>query len=69
MVGFDDIFGADFTSPPLTTVRTPLAELGALAVRRVLAVLDDRELDADEQRRPLATELVLRGSTGRIGKP
>lgn len=24
IVGFDDIFGADFTTPPLTTVRSPL---------------------------------------------
>jgi LacI family transcriptional regulator len=69
VVGFDDIFGADFTSPPLTTVRTPLAQLGALAVRRVLGLLDNREVDAEDQRRPLVTELVLRGSTGRIGTP
>ncbi len=34
IVGFDDIFGADFTTPPLTTVRSPLGECGSGAATR-----------------------------------
>jgi LacI family transcriptional regulator len=63
IVGFDDIFGSDFTSPPLTTVRTPLDVIGQLAVDRALDLIDQVEFDADAAP-PLATELIVRGSTG-----
>lgn len=69
VVGFDDIFGADFTSPTLTTVRTPLAQMGELAVRRILHRLERIDSQAEpgrfEQER-LDTELIIRRSTGRI---
>ncbi|MBD8079393.1 substrate-binding domain-containing protein [Cellulosimicrobium arenosum] len=42
VVGFDDTFVATLSSPPLTTVRTDLAQLGARAVDRLLAALDAR---------------------------
>ncbi len=64
IVGFDDIFGSDFTSPPLTTVRTPLGVVGELAVRRILQLVDDDEASDDSPSPQLATELVVRGSTG-----
>lgn len=62
IVGFDDIFGADFTTPGLTTVRSPLDRAGAAAVRSLVALLDQEGADAIE---PLTTRLVVRGSTGR----
>jgi LacI family transcriptional regulator len=62
IIGFDDIFGSDFTSPPLTTVRTPLAQLGANAVRRVLGDMAHVSRPAGEGE-PLVTELLIRGST------
>ena len=37
LVGFDDLPLSRWTSPPLTTVRQPLAEMAATAVRLVLA--------------------------------
>lgn len=60
IVGFDDIFGSDFTSPPITTIRTPLDLAGEEAVHRVLAALG-----ADDVRQPrrVSAEFVLRGST------
>ena len=61
IIGFDDIFGSDFTSPPLTTIRTPLAQLGARAVRRVLDAIEEVETQPGTE--PLVTELVIRGST------
>jgi DNA-binding LacI/PurR family transcriptional regulator len=36
LVGIDDIPGAEYTEPPLTTVHWPKRELGVLAVRRLL---------------------------------
>lgn len=56
LIGFDDIFGSDFISPPLTTIRMPLFEAGRRAVRAIL--------DADGTDGLLPTELVLRASTG-----
>jgi LacI family transcriptional regulator len=64
IIGFDDIFGADFTSPPLTTIRSPLATIGELAVGRVLDLLTPGDALAALPRPNIVTELVVRGSTG-----
>ncbi|WP_345714279.1 LacI family DNA-binding transcriptional regulator, partial [Kineococcus glutinatus] len=61
VVGFDDLALAAWASPPLTTVRQPLAEMGALAARTVLALAGGEE--ADNPRVELATSLVVRDST------
>jgi len=64
IVGFDDIFGADFTTPPLTTVRSPLGECGSGAATWLLDVLNGNGEPAGTLR--METELVLRGSSGRL---
>ncbi|RAX46297.1 LacI family transcriptional regulator [Arthrobacter sp. AQ5-06] len=64
IVGFDDIFGADFTTPPLTTVRSPMAECGTEAATLLLDVLHGTEHPVSTLR--VETELVLRGSSGRL---
>ncbi|GAB7192992.1 LacI family DNA-binding transcriptional regulator [Kineococcus sp. NUM-3379] len=61
IVGFDDLALAAWASPPLTTVRQPLAEMGALAARTVLAMASGE--DTDNPRVELATSLVVRDST------
>jgi LacI family transcriptional regulator len=74
IVGFDDIFGADFTTPPLTTVRSPLGECGSGAATLLLDLLhgglphSDLLHGAGEPAATLRveTELVLRGSSGRL---
>jgi LacI family transcriptional regulator len=60
IIGFDDIFGSDFTTPPITTVRTPLDVVGEEAVHRILAALGDDE--APEPRR-IGAQFVRREST------
>jgi LacI family transcriptional regulator len=60
IVGFDDIFGSDFTSPPITTIRTPLDLAGEEAVHRVLAALGD---DAVPEPRLVSAQFVERAST------
>ncbi|WP_026923821.1 LacI family DNA-binding transcriptional regulator [Glycomyces arizonensis] len=61
VVGFDDLPESRWTSPPLTTVRQPLAEMGALAARTILEVAAGNDLDTP--RLELATEMVVREST------
>ena len=64
IVGFDDIFGADFTTPPLTTVRSPLGECGSRAATLLLDMLLGHDGPAGAVR--VDTELVVRGSSGRL---
>ena len=61
MVSFDDVALAEYLRPPLTTVRMPLAELGAAAVDALLEQLDGGEpRDVVVETRP---EVVVRAST------
>ena len=61
VVGFADLPQACWSSPPLTTVRQPLSEMGMLAVRTVLRLLNDEHLESPKVE--LATEVVVRDST------
>jgi len=61
VVGFDDTQVARLTSPRLTTVRQPLREMGAVALRTALRLAAGEKLDSHHVE--LATELVVRGST------
>lgn len=63
IIGFDDIFGADFTTPGLTTVRAPMETCGIEAATLLLRALRDPQ-EAPSTRH-IDTELVVRGSTGR----
>lgn len=65
ILGFDNIFGSDFTTPPLSTIRSPLRELGAAALQGVLDAVD--KVETMQGTAALPTELVIRGSTGRCG--
>jgi len=65
VVGFDDIPTTAWMSPPLTTVRQPLAEMAALAVRTVLSPTPA----SAHRRAELPTELVIRASTARPRRP
>lgn len=61
IIGFDDVFGADLTTPPLTTIRVPSDGSGSSAAREVFALLDGESAREPES---LAATLVVRGSTG-----
>jgi DNA-binding LacI/PurR family transcriptional regulator len=62
IVGFDDIAQAALTSPPLTTVRQPLAQLASMAVG-MLAEQQDQPGAGVPTALEVATELVIRGTT------
>ncbi|SIO84592.1 LacI family DNA-binding transcriptional regulator [Nocardiopsis sp. JB363] len=61
VVGFDDLPEARWSSPPLTTVRQPLADMGRMAVRTIQRIVRDENIESS--RIELATQLVVRDST------
>jgi len=63
VAGFDDTDISQATEPMLTTVRQPLAELGRMAVTMLVRMIERHQLDARHVE--LATDLVVRDSTGR----
>ena len=62
LVGFDDIPLSRWMSPPLTSVRQPLAEMAGTAVRLVLSHWEG--IGQEDRSVELATTLVVRESTG-----
>jgi len=66
VVGFDDVPEAQWAVPALTTIRQPIAEMGAVAVRLLMQVPELGPIsDArDINRVDLPTSLVVRNSTG-----
>ena len=62
ITGWDDLPLAELVSPPLTTVRQPMRELGALTARRLLAGI--RHADDYPPDVVLNTELIIRASCG-----
>jgi LacI family transcriptional regulator len=61
VVGFDDLPMCEWLSPPLTTVRQPLEEMGRTAARTLLQLLNGQPLLTP--RIELATQLRVRHST------
>ena len=64
VTGFDDIDLAQATSPMLTTVRQPLAEMGRMAVSLLIRLLEGHQVEARHVE--LATDLIIRASTGPV---
>ena len=61
VVGFDDLPVSRWFSPPLTTVRQPLAEMGRTAAAMLAEMIERRQPLGRQVE--LATELVVRSST------
>jgi LacI family transcriptional regulator len=64
IVGFDDTQIAPMASPPLTTIRQPLREMGGVALRTALRLAAGEKIDSHHVE--LATTLVVRGSTAPV---
>ncbi|TDC78600.1 LacI family DNA-binding transcriptional regulator [Actinomadura sp. 7K507] len=64
VVGYDDIFGADFCSPPLTTLAGQFEESGRTAVDMLLAMRDRHGVRPPRDRVILPSHLAIRRSTG-----
>jgi LacI family transcriptional regulator, galactose operon repressor len=61
VVGFDDVSFSRFLTPPLTTVRAPIEQVGREAVRQLVRLIRDGTSDPEVL---LPTELVIRQSCG-----
>jgi LacI family transcriptional regulator len=61
VVGFDDSLFARILTPPLTTVRSPIEQVGREAARQLIRLVRGEVVEA---RRVLPTELVIRQSCG-----
>ena len=61
VVGFDDMPFAGHFNPPLTTVHTPLLDIGAEAARILLEQIEEADLPPRTQK--LRPELIVRAST------
>ncbi|MDP9764474.1 LacI family DNA-binding transcriptional regulator [Deinococcus enclensis] len=59
LIGYDDLHSSAFCTPPLTTVRQPMYEMGFAAAEGILAALAGTPLPAPE----FAVQLVTREST------
>lgn len=62
LVGFDDLPGSSYTTPPLTTIRQPLHDIGRIATQALLGLINGERTPG--QVPPL--ELVVRETTRRI---
>lgn len=62
MVGFDDIDAANYITPPLTTVRQPIFELGKTAVESLLTLINEQP--EKPVQKILKVNLIVRESCG-----
>lgn len=62
VIGFDDVPSSQWMSPPLTTIRQPLKEMGRMATSMLLRMISGEVLEA--ARVELASSLVIRDSCG-----
>ena len=67
VVGFDDIPGAAFANPGLTTVRQPLVRMGEIAAQTLVNQIEEREEYVPEI--AIEPEFVVRDSTARVAAP
>jgi DNA-binding LacI/PurR family transcriptional regulator len=65
IVGCDDMFGADFCNPPLTTVSAPIEQAARVAVSILLSRLDPQS-NGVRNVATLSTHLTVRESTGPV---
>lgn len=63
-VGCDDVFGADFCNPPLTTLTTPIEQAGRVAASMLLSRLKHPVSPVTRRAVVLPTHLTIRESSG-----
>lgn len=66
VVGSDDLLYADMLSPPLTTIRQPVHDIGEAAIHTLLALLEDREPPSEHLLQQFEPQLIVRESTGPV---
>ena len=67
VIGFDDVPESRTTTPPLSTVRQPIQQMGATAIELLIALIDGTPVESTHVRLP--TTLVRRASTAPVPVP
>lgn len=62
LIGFDDLPGSLYTTPPLTTIRQPLYDMGLVATTALLGLIGGKPVDVELP----PVELVVRETTRRF---
>lgn len=65
IAGFDDLFVASYTDPPLTTVRQPMRRMGLLAMENLIKLMSGQETIVKIK---IKAELIVRESTATVSK-
>ena len=65
VLGFDDIYAAAFHNPALTTIRQPLFEMGKLAAKTLLKLLESNPDPSSSKVLTVEPTLIIRDSTAR----
>jgi DNA-binding LacI/PurR family transcriptional regulator len=60
LVGFDDLFFAAYTQPPLTTIRQPMRKMGCRAMELLLKLLAGKQIEGTIA---IEGQLIVRAST------
>jgi DNA-binding LacI/PurR family transcriptional regulator len=66
VVGFDDLFFASYTQPPLTTIRQPMRRMGQLAMESLFKLMSGAESVIQIK---VEAELIVRESTAPVNQP
>lgn len=64
VIGYDDTPEAEFSDPPLTTIRQPMEEIGRAATHLLIQMVEDRETTPNQIL--FDTELIVRSSCARL---
>ena len=64
VVGYDNIFGSDFSNPPLTTLGGPTDKGGRAAVELVLRMIREPGRPTSDTRLVVPSQLTIRASSG-----
>ena len=67
VLGFDDIYAAEFHNPALTTIRQPLFQMGRLAAETLLDLLKDTAAPKASRLLTVEPDLIVRKSTAARG--
>lgn len=62
LIGFDDLPGSLYTTPPLTTIRQPLYDMGLIATTALLGLIGGKPVDVELP----PVELIVRETTRRF---
>ena len=66
LIGFSNIDLAELIEPPLSVIRQPAFEMGEVATKLLLQIIESKRPVTDFEIRVLPTELMIRGSTKKL---